>query len=73
MIEAESFDPLRDVPNVSEISFGKDNKLLIRRQEPYGFYTIRSWKGPTPKELEGAFTSYDYAFNHANRYLEKKQ
>lgn len=73
MMEAEGFDPLRDVPNTSEILFGKDNKLLIRRQAPYGFYDIRLWKGPTPKDLEGSFTSYDLALTHANKYLEKKQ
>ena len=67
----ESYDPERDEPHSIEYNFGKGNRLVISRDNQFGFYKISFGKGTVPKSLEGFYTSVKYAKEAATKYLSE--
>lgn len=61
----------RDIPNIREVEVGK-NKLLVKREDPYGFWHVNYERGVTPQDLSGAYTSAEQALAAIEIYLKKK-
>lgn len=54
-------DVTRDEPNVRVYSFGEKNKILLRREDPYGFWKFSLERGFIPQSLDGTYTSVSEA------------
>jgi hypothetical protein len=65
------FDPSRDQPNQREYTVG-NNKLRLRRQDPYGFWTVSYERGAAPDVLSGQYTSVSEAEKAIQSYLDSK-
>lgn len=49
-----------------------NNKIWVRKQEPYGFWKINFDAGRMPEFLMGTYTTPDQAFKDVDRYLREK-
>lgn len=54
-------DPTKDLARTREIDIGKPNTIKIICSDPFGFWNVEWYQGTVPKELTGAYTSYDKA------------
>lgn len=50
-----------------------NNKIIMKRTDPYGFITIGFEKGTIPEDLEGNYTSYYEAGRVVEAYLLRKK
>lgn len=57
-------------PNLREIHTRYGFTIKLERRDPYGFVHVVWHKGAVPKELEGAYSSFDMARAAVNRYME---
>lgn len=62
----------RDLPNIRSYDLG-NNKLNIKRTDPYGFWVISFERGQVPASLKGQYTSIDDARKAVKTYLENKE
>lgn len=58
---------------VRTIKLPDGNKLNIKRNDPYGFWTIHFHAGQVPEHLRGQYTSIDIARREVDLYLEKRK
>jgi len=49
-----------------------NNKIYMKRKDPYGFVYINFDKGQIPEELKGSFTDFEMAKRAVSNYLEAK-
>lgn len=49
-----------------------NNKVIVTKEDPYGFWSIKFEKGRIPSELSGQFTSFDIAEKAVLHYLKNK-
>jgi hypothetical protein len=49
-----------------------NNKLFMKRVDPYGFVYVNYERGELPQELKGAYTSFEAARTGIQKYLAKK-
>lgn len=49
------------------------NKIFMKREDPYGFIHVSFEKGQVPNELTSVFTSFAYAEQAVERYLNRKK
>ncbi len=57
--------------NKRTIPYGK-NKIILDREDPYGFFVIKLEKGRVPSELAGFYTDAKSAEIAINQFLNKK-
>jgi len=55
-----------------EIAIG-NNKIIMKRVNPYGMVQISFEKGTAPEWLQGSYTSYEMAERDVERYLLAKK
>lgn len=58
--------------NLRVIDLG-NNKLYLKREDPFGFISINFDKGQVPVSLRGKYTAFDIALRDVERYLESKK
>ena len=58
--------------NTRSIPVGK-NTLKAVRSDPFGHWTIHFERGEIPKELSGAFTSFNEAWKVMEMYLQRRK
>jgi hypothetical protein len=49
-----------------------NNKLFMKRVDPYGFVYLNYERGELPQELKGAYTSFETAQIGIQKYLAAK-
>lgn len=49
-----------------------NNKINMKRTDPYGFWTIGFDKGQVPEKLRGLYTSAEVARRAVTAYLDEK-
>lgn len=54
------------------IQLTSNNRVFLRREDPYGFWYISFEKGQMPQHLKQAFTSVDEAMKKLTPYLLSK-
>lgn len=67
----DHFDPEKDYPRVQTIELD-NNKLVMKRTDPYGFIYISFERGQVPEHLKGAYTTWEAAKSAINGYLADK-
>lgn len=67
----EHFDPERDDPRTKVIDLG-NNKLMMKRTDPYGFINIHLEKGQIPEYLKGNYTTWEAAKIDVDKYLAQR-
>ena len=50
-----------------------NNKIIMKQTDPFGLIYINFERGQMPDELQGAFTSFDYARRAIDIYLNRKK
>lgn len=50
-----------------------NNKIIMKQTDPFGLIYINFERGQMPDNLKGAFTSFDYARQAVERYLNSKK
>ena len=58
-----------DVTSTREILLDNGNKLLLRRQDPYGFFSFSLSRGNLPEWMLGSFTNLRDAEKAVQQYL----
>ena len=69
LFEQEHVSVEKDLSNVRVIELNNGNKINIKRNDPYGFWTVHYEKGQIPKALMGNFTSYELARKQVMSHL----
>lgn len=64
-------DLVQPEPNVRSLVLD-NNKLNLKREDPFGFIYISFERGQTPDRLKGAYTSFEEAAKQAKLYLQEK-
>jgi hypothetical protein len=64
----DDFETDKDAPNVRVVAVGK-NKIIARRTDPFGFWSLAFERGALPEWLQGSYTSYDQAFLDIQKYI----
>jgi hypothetical protein len=49
-----------------------NNKVIVTKEDPYGFWSIKFEKGRLPNDLSGHFTSFDHAEKAVQLWLARK-
>jgi hypothetical protein len=60
-----------EIQRIFELENG--NRLEIHRQPVNGFWAISYHRGPTPYQLKGLFTTFEYAMAAVCRHFAKMQ
>lgn len=55
--------------NVREIELKSGNKIILKREDPFGFWYFHYERGPVPAELRGAFTTQTLAERTLTRFI----
>lgn len=50
----------------------ENNKIHFKRRDPYSFWYINLDKGPVPKSLDSAYTSFDEAKKAVIAFLKSR-
>ena len=66
-------DPTRDLPKTRKIEVENGADFLIEQRDPYGFWFVRREKGQIPAKLSGAYTTYSFAQQAVERYVNSKE
>lgn len=61
-------DPSRDIPSTRVYDLGS-NKLRIECRGPHGYFYVSFERGPVPKKLETAFTTFAFAEAAVKGYI----
>lgn len=67
----EFYDPSKDDPRVKVIELD-NNKLIMKRTDPYGFISLNFERGQLPESLKGQFTTWEAARAAVDNYLTLK-
>jgi len=67
----EDFTSEKDISNIRIIPFDK-NKIIAKREDPYGFWSISFERGSPPDWLKGLYTSFDKAYLDIRKYLHQR-
>lgn len=67
----EFHDPERDDPRTKVIDLG-NNKLMMKRTDPFGFISIHLERGQIPEYLKGNYTTWEAAKVDVDKYLEER-
>lgn len=70
-ITMEDFNTDKDLGNRRTIETA-NNKFLIQKYDPYGFWKIHTEKGRVPEVLSGTYTAFEYAKRDVENYLKLK-
>lgn len=66
------YDPERDDPRVKVIEL-ENNKIYLKRTDPYGFIEMNFDKGQMPEHLRDArWTTWEEAKKAVDQYLREK-
>lgn len=57
--------------NRREVPFG-NNKMILVREDPFGFWSIGFERGAPPAKLKGQYTSLDEAYKDIKLYMAEK-
>ena len=71
MQDFDNTSEVKDLPNRREFLIW-NNKYILERFDPYGFWNVHVQHGQIPKELKGNYTSPDEARRAITTYLSKK-
>lgn len=58
-----------DIPNVRYVDLGTNNRVVLTRKDPYGFWFVSYERGATPATLSGAYTTFSDAERAVAQYL----
>ena len=61
----------RDLARRRTIDLG-NNKIVIEKKDPFGFWYVHFEKGRVPEHLGGQYTSHLYAEQAVHAYLKDK-
>ena len=50
-----------------------NNKIIMRRTDPYGLVSIAFERGTLPDNLTGSYTSFDHAMRDVEAYINRKK
>lgn len=67
----EYHDPERDDPRTKVIDLG-NNKLVMKRTDPFGFISVNLEKGQLPEYLKGNYTTWEACKIDVDKYLEER-
>jgi hypothetical protein len=67
----EFYDSSRDDPRVKVIELD-NNKLMMKRTDPYGFISLSFERGQLPESLKGQYTTWESARAAVENYLTLK-
>ena len=56
--------------NVREVELKTGNKIILKREDPFGFWYFHYERGPVPKQLTGAFTTVTLAERALTHFIE---
>ena len=56
--------------NVREVKLKTGNKIILKREDPFGFWYFHYERGPVPKQLAGAFTTVSLAERALTFFIE---
>ena len=71
LLDEDHFDPDKDYPRVQVLELD-NNKMVLKRTDPYGFIYISFERGQVPESLKGAYTTWEAAKAAVNNYLAEK-
>ncbi len=67
----ENTDPNRDEPRKKYVEL-ENNRLIMEREDPYGFIKIHFERGQVPEKLQGTYTTWEAARLAIKVYLQEK-
>lgn len=67
----EFYDPSKDDPRVKVVELD-NNKLIMKRTDPYGFIALSFERGQLPESLKGHYTTWEQARAAVENYLTLK-
>ena len=67
----EFFDPEKDTPRIKTLELD-NNKMLLKRTDPYGFISVHFERGQVPESLRGNYTTWEAAHAAVDQYLKEK-
>lgn len=67
----EFHDPERDDPRTKVVDLG-NNKLMMKRTDPFGLISIHLEKGQLPEYLKGNYTTWEAAKIDVDKYLAER-
>lgn len=56
--------------NVREVELKTGNKIILKREDPFGFWYFHYERGPVPKQLQGAYTTVSLAERTLTHFIE---
>lgn len=67
----EFHDPERDDPRTKVVDLG-NNKLTMKRTDPFGFISVSLERGSVPEYLKGNYTTWEAAKVDVDKYLAER-
>lgn len=68
----QDFNENKDLLRVRSINLAGGNKINVKREDPFGFWTISWERGQLPDYLKGQYTSFEEARKAVEAYLAQK-
>ena len=62
-----------DYPAVREIDLGNNNKLYVRKTDPYGFFKFSLEHGQLPNWIKGDYTSISETEKAIAKYIRERE
>ena len=70
MDDFNDYDTTKDLPNIRKVTLSNGSSLTLKREDPYGFWSVHYEKGQVPERLKGLYTSPHEAMKDITNYLE---
>lgn len=67
----EYHDPERDDPRTKVVDLG-NNKLMMKRTDPFGLISVHLEKGQLPEYLKGNYTTWEACKIDVDKYLAER-
>ena len=62
----------KDLAKERRLILENGNVITFKCKDPYGFWTVHYDKGGMPKNLQGQYTAFEYAYADVKKYLSTK-
>ncbi len=72
MQDFDDIDKERDLAKNREVILDDGQKMFIRQDDQYSFWTIHNAKGKVSEDLSGSYTSFNEALRAVRLYADKK-
>lgn len=63
---------IKDLSKERQLILESGNVITFKCKDPYGFWTVHYDKGGMPKNLQGMYTTFEYAYADVKKYLDTK-